>query len=406
MKRPAMTPLNVYAATSVAVVCLLGVVFTFGHHQGAIYDDEKSSKDTASASSAKALQPTNDADVPLTLTPAELREAQIRTEALQPSSVNDSVGLTGTVSANQDRIAEVVPRLPGRISSVPAALGAQVIAGQTLAVLESIELGEARSTLLQARSEASVADAAFARAEKLSVEDIIARKDYLRAKADVEHARIILSAASDKLRMLGVSPIVSEGRADAVYSLLAPLSGTIIEKQAVPGTLADKDPLFTVADLSNVWVVADVFERDLSRLTVGAAAEVTVAAYPNQRFPGRLVYLSDTLDTATRTVKAHLEVANPQHHLKPGMFATASVTTTVTQQALLLPSTALVLIDGKQMVFVSKGRGFVPRWVETEDELGGMVAVLHGVNAGEHVVMTGAYALKSRMLKSQLGSDD
>ena len=136
MKRPATTRLNVCAATAVAVVCLLGVVLTFGHYQGAIYDDKKSSKDTASASFAKALQPTNGADALLTLTPAELRDAQIRTEALQPSSVNESVGLTGTVSVNQDRIAKVVPRLPGRISSVPAALGAQEIAGQTLAVLE------------------------------------------------------------------------------------------------------------------------------------------------------------------------------------------------------------------------------------------------------------------------------
>lgn len=406
MKRSAMTRLNIHAATALAVVCLVSVLVACGDRQGAKDDDEQTSAKAASAPSPKASQPANDANKPLALTPAEMREAHIRVEALQLSSVMTPVSLTGSVSPNQDRIARVVPRLPGRITSVPAALGAQVMAGQTLAVLESIELGEARSALLQARSEASVADAAFARAEKLSAEDIVPRKDYLRAKADAERARAALRAASDKLRMLGVSPTVPEDHADAVYSLVAPLSGTIIEKQAVPGTLADKEPLFTVADLSNVWVITDVFERDLSRIAVGSAAEVTIAAYPNERFPGRLAYLSDTLDAATRTVKARIEVANPQRRLKPGMFASASLVTIVMQQALVLPSTAVTLIEGKPTVFIKTDGGFVPRTVETAGELGGMVTLRQGVNAGERVVVDGAYALKSRMLKSQLGSND
>lgn len=368
-------------------------------------DDDDKPKAQAGAASAVKAESAGDSQS-VALTAEEMSQSGIRVEAIQPTTVNAPVTLTGSVSANQDRIAKVVPRLPGRITAVPAMLGADVKAGQALAVVESIELGEARSALLQAKSEASVSDAALTRAEKLSAEDIVPRKDYLRAKADADRAQAALRAAIDKLRMLGVSPTVADGRADAVYPLTSPLAGTIIEKQAVVGTLADKDPLFTVADLSNIWVVADVFERDLPRLAKGAMADVTVAAYPTERFSGRLVYLSDTLDQGTRTVKAHIEVPNPHRRLKPGMFASATVATTVAQQALVLPAGAVTLMDGKPTVFVAKGNTFMPRTIEKGSEIDGKVTVKEGLNAGERIAVQGAYALKSRMLKSQLGTND
>ncbi len=406
---PAMKRLRMPVATIVATAVIGALLVSCGDRQSATANGKKpatQSEPAAAAAVTASANPASEADKALRLTPAQMQEAGVRVETIQPSSVNASITLSGTVSPNQNRIAKVIPRLPGRITSVPAALGAHVKAGQTLAVLESIELGDVRSTFLQARSEASVADAALARAKSLSAEDIIPRKDYLRARADAQRAHAALQAASDKLRILGVSPTVSESGADAVYSLVAPLAGTVIEKQAVPGTLADKESLFTVADLSNVWVVADVFERDLSRLAVGAAAEVTVAAYPDERFAGQVVYLSATLDVATRTVKAQIELPNPQRRLKPGMFASASVATSATEPALVLPAAAVTLVDGKPTVFIETKTGFEPRSIETSGEVAGMVTVRQGLTGGERVAIDGVYALKSRMLKSQLGSTD
>ena len=355
---------------------------------------------------APARPASDGAAKPLQLTPAELQQEHIRVETLQLAEVDAPLALTGTLRANQDRLTKVVPRLPGRIVSVAVALGAQVQAGQALAVLESIALGEARSAVLQARSEASVTHAERVRTEKLAAEDIVPRKTYLRAKADAERAGAALRAATDKLRMLGMAPTGTGDRPEAVYTLVAPFAGTVIDKQAVPGTFVDKEPLFTLGDLSTLWVVADVFERDLSRVAVGSAATVTVAAYPQDVFPGRLIYLSDVLDEATRTVKTHIEVANPQRRLKPGMFASASIATTTKHQVLSVPTAAVTLIDGKPTVFVATAAGFAPRLVETENEQAGRVTLTQGVAAGDQVVVDGVYALKSRLLKSKLGSND
>lgn len=364
------------------------------------------SKNGANAAASASQAASSNPNKPLMLSDAERQQAGVRVQAIEPSTVNTSLALTGTVSANQDRIARVVPRLPGRITSAPVSLGAQVRAGQTLAVIESFELGEARSALLQARSEAAVADAALKRAEQLSGEDIIPRKDLFRARADAQRANASLRAAADKLQMLGVSPAVAQGRADPVYPLTAPFAGTVIEKQATAGTLVDKEPLFTVADLTTVWVIADVFERDLGKLNVGHRAQVTVAAYPGEVFAGRLAYLSDTVDATTKTVKAHIELPNPGRRLKPEMFATASLQTSSTQRVLAVPSAAVTLMNGRAAVFVESGKGFVPRQVETGPEQGGSVVIREGLAPGERLAVEGVYALKSRLLKSQLGTHD
>lgn len=365
-------------------------------------DDDKRTPATAGPAASQAA----DGQKALTLTPAEMTEARAQVRAVQPQQMTVPVAVTGTIVPDPERYAKVLPRLPGRIVASPMALGSTVKVGQTLALIESIELGEARSALAQARSEAAVTEAALARAEKLSAEDIVPRKDFLRAKADAERARATQQAAVDKLRMLGVSTAADGAGVQATYALVAPLSGTLIEKQAVPGTLVDKDALFTLADLSSVRLAADVFERDLARLAVGAVADVTVEAYPGERFPGRLIYLSDTLDAATRTVKAHIEIANPRRRLKPGMFASAAVASTATEQVLAVPAAAVTLIDGQPTVFVNQGDTFTPRPVQPGPELGGQVTIRQGLRAGERVVTEGAYALKARMLKSRLASED
>ena len=141
----------------------------------------------------------------LALTEEEIKQAGIKVEVAQVQPFNEPVTLTGTIIANQDRIAKVAPRLPGRVVSVTVAQGARVKKGQTLTVLESIELGEVRSAYLQARSEAAVAEAALGRTEKLAAEDIVPQKDYLRSKADAERARASLRAAADKLSAPSIS---------------------------------------------------------------------------------------------------------------------------------------------------------------------------------------------------------
>ena len=342
----------------------------------------------------------------LDLSDAEIHQAGIKVQKLDLQEKADQIVVTATIQANQDKLAHVAPRVSGRIVKVSASLGDRVKAGQALARLDSIELGEARSAWLQAASEAAVAQAGFARAQRLNADSIIPEKDYLRARAEHEKTRVALRAAADRLRMMGVDP---ENPSGSVFPLAAPFAGTIIEKKAVLGELAPPDqPLFTVADLSTLWIEADLFEKDLAKARPGMQASVAVSAYPGEMFTGRLTYISSVVDKDSRTVKARVEVPNPDGRLKPEMFATASIQTGPGAKALLLPEDAVLLVQGQPTVFVAKkdGFAFAPRAVEVGERTQGRIVIKSGVAAGEAVVVSGSYALKARLLKSQIGDAD
>ena len=340
------------------------------------------------------------------LTDAEIKAAGVRTEDAVEVEVHERIAVTATIQANQDRLAHIAPRVSGRIVGIAAKLGDRVKAGQALASLDSIELGEAHSSYLQADSQYRLAQADFERAEKLYADQIVPQKDYLRSRAEHEKARANLRAASDKLRLMGVTPARSES-AMSVFPINAPFAGTVIEKTAVLGELAQPDKgLFTVADLSVVWIEANLFEKDLGKVKTGAKVGVTVAAYPDEVFKGRLTYISSVMDKESRTIKARVEVANTDGRLKPDMFANAAIDTTSAGKALTVPTGAVLLLEGKKALFVREKDGFEKREVELGDNLGGRFVIQSGIEEGEAVVVEGAYALKARLLKSKIGDHD
>jgi cobalt-zinc-cadmium efflux system membrane fusion protein len=339
----------------------------------------------------------------LKLTDAEIEAAGIKIQEVAAQEVRDHIAVTATIQPNRDKLAHVAPRVSGRIIKVNANLGQQVKQGQALAQLDSIELGEAHSAYLQADSEARLTQANFARIENLYGEQVVTQKDYLNARAENEKAKTALRAARDKLRMLGVVPAESRS-AISSFSLAAPFSGTIIEKDAVLGELAQPDKsLFTVADLSLVWIEADLYEKDLGKIGLGAEAVVTVSAYPTETFRGHLTYISSTVDKETRTVKARIEVHNPGGRLKPEMFANAAIATSGATESIVVPNDAVVLMQGTSSVFVRDADGFEPRKVELGEKLFDGVVIKSGLKPGDSVVVSGAYAVKARALKSEIG---
>lgn len=335
----------------------------------------------------------------------EEKAAGIKTEKVNLTSAGGEIAVTGTIQPNLDRLAQVAPRVPGRVVRVLASLGDRVAGGQPLAVLDSIEVGEARSALAQAEADTRVAEAAYKRAESLHADNVVPEKEYLRARGDLEKSRAAVAAARDKVKMLGVGT-AHDGDGASFFSVSAPFAGTVVEKTAVPGALAEPSkPLFVVVDLSTVWIEASVFEKDLPRLTRGAPAAVTVAAWPGAPAKGRLTYISSLMDRETRTVKARIEVPNRDGRLRPGMFANAAITVPAqaSVKTLLVPEDAVVLMDGKPTLFVRAEHGFEPRTVVPGERRVGRVEINDGVKPGEEVVMAGAYALKARMQKSRLG---
>lgn len=339
------------------------------------------------------------------LSAEEISRAGVKVEPLQPQRVLDTLEVTATIGPNRERIANVLPRVGGRIVNITAKLGDRVKQGQALAVLDSIEVGEAYSAYAQALAESEVAKAAFERAERLKADQIVPEKEYQRARGEHERSRAQLRAAADKLKQFGVSPAQGAKPASvSTFPVIAPLSGTVIERKAVLGELAKTDEsLFVVADLSRVWVEANIPEADLGRVRPGAAARARVSAFPDQVFAGKVNYLGAVLDKDTRTARAIVELDNAKGLLRPEMFAAVAIDTGSAREVLALPESAVTLVQGLPTVFVEEGGGFEARPVELAGRSGGKAIVKSGVKPGERVVTEGTYALKARLLKSQIG---
>jgi cobalt-zinc-cadmium efflux system membrane fusion protein len=340
----------------------------------------------------------------LTLTSEEAERAGVKVEAVKAQALGETVVVTATIYPDQDRLVRVSPRIEGRILSAPAKLGDKVRAGQTLATLDSVEVGESHAAWTQAQAELRIAEADFKRAESLNAEEIIPRKDFLRAQADRDKASAALRAAADRLRLLGGAPGAT-GTGVAGFAVTAPFAGTVIEKKVTLGELATpSEPMFTVADLSRVWIQAALPEAALMKVRVGANAKVIVPAYPGETFSGKVSHIGAMLDKDTRTVAARIEVPNADGRLKPEMFATASIEAVgEKREAIALPDAAIVLLEGKPTIFVFEQGAYEAREVEPGERIAGRTVLKSGVKPGDQVVTEGAYALKARKLKSQLG---
>ncbi|HSW04578.1 efflux RND transporter periplasmic adaptor subunit [Aquabacterium sp.] len=340
----------------------------------------------------------------LKLSREEAERAGIQLEEIKAQALGETVVVTATIHADQDRLVRVSPRIAGRILSAPAKLGDHVRAGQTLATMDSVEVGESHATWMQAQTELRIAEADFTRAESLNAEEIIPKKDFLRAQADRDKAAAAVRAAADRLRLMGGAPGAT-GNNVSRFSVIAPLAGTVIEKKVTLGELASpSEPMYAIADLSRVWIQAALPEAALAKVRVGAHAKVTVSAYPDQTFSGRVGHIGAMLDKDTRTVAARIELPNADGRLKPEMFATATIEAVGDKrEAIALPDAAIVLLEGVPTVFVFEHGAYEARAVEPGERIAGRTLLKSGIQAGEQVVIAGAYALKARKLKSQLG---
>lgn len=189
--------------------------------------------------------------------------------------------------------------------------------------------------------------------------------------------------------------------------LKAPIDGVIVGRKAAPGELVSKDKeIYTISDPTDLWVIAEIKERDIGAVSVGQDTTFNVLAYPGENFHGKLVRIGNEVEAASRTLEVRIEVTNPDGRLKPGMFADVEITTTVVHDVLAIPDTALQTDEDKQIVFVAfDGNKFEKRIVKLGMEQKGRVQVLEGLKAGEKVVTEGSFILKSEMLKGELGEE-
>jgi cobalt-zinc-cadmium efflux system membrane fusion protein len=318
-----------------------------------------------------------------------------------------TINATGKVEVNADRIAHVSPRIPGKIIAVKASLGDSVSAGQALATLDSVELGEALNRFHQSKTKLALAQTNMDRIKGLVEKKIAARKDILQAETDYKTAQIELHTDEERLSLYGVSTsdLQGEGQKNPLLPVRSPIGGIITEKHAIVGELSDSSKsLYTVADLSNVWVMVDINEKDLAKVRKGQTATVMVGAFPDLKLKGRITYIADLVNESTRTVKARVEVSNPGRKLKPEMFASAELTLAANAPPVLaVPEDALQELDGKKVVFVAENETeFAARQVQMGRSAGGLVEIISGLKEGERYVVKGAFILKSEIKKGEV----
>ncbi len=312
-----------------------------------------------------------------------LRE-RLLVAAVSPQRVRHELEVPATVEADPAKITKISPPLQGRVVKLMVHLGQAVQQGTPLYSFDSSDLAAVQSDYLKAKSAEALTQRSLRRQRDLSEHGIGAQKDLEQADADCDSARSELGRATARLQLLGMEP----GEVGKPLVVRAPITGRIIDLATAPGQYQN-DPaavLMVVADLSTVWVTAQVPEKDIQRVSVGDDARLQFSAYPGERFEGRVQFIGDVLALETRTVKVRIQLANEQHRLKPGMFARVILQGKESPE-LVVPASALLVRGDKSFLFVEKAPWtFERRPVELGEPLAMGVSVAHGLSAGERIV--------------------
>lgn len=325
----------------------------------------------------------------------------------QALSLAGGVEIPGRAEFNRNRLARITPLAAGVVRQVRAQPGARVAEGEILAELALPEMAALKAELAAARAREAQAESTYLREKELLERGITSRQEYQQAEAEHRAARSAAEQYRQQLLHFGLSPAAIE-RLDgsAVLPLRAPFAGTVVAVETAIGeTAAAGAPLFTVADLDRLWIELSLPESRIDQARVGAAVEARFDALPGLTFGGRIFQVGAAVDERTRALKALAEVENPEHRLKVGMFGRVRLLTGEASRVPTVPAAALQSIDGLSFLFVQREPDlFELRRVQAGAKQDGLVPILAGLSAGEPVVTSQGFALKSEVLKARLGA--
>ena len=368
----------------------------------------------------KRTPPATSAPATSSPTPSAQNSA-IELEIVTQQSIAGVIPATGKISVPENHMAVIGPVNAGRIVRLYAGQGTRVRKGQKLAELESSDIDQAEADYLKAladyqnalrssAAEIKLAQENYDRNKLLYEQKITAGKNLQSAEHDLEVAKAAgensvngtkaaLTAARRHLLILGLNDATIDALSKktdlaATFSLNSPIDGIVVERNATIGASVGTDAnLFKIIDLSQVWIDANVFEKDLQRVRPGQEVKLTVPAFPQTTFSGKVIFVDSVVNPETRTVNVRTEVANPDGRLKPDMFANVQIVTDVNRAAISVPQSAVLNDEGKTIVFVADGNAYKKRQVQPGIQNNDRVEIVDGLNAGDKVVVKGNYLL-------------
>lgn len=362
---------------------------------------------------------------------AAQKNATVEVAPVAITRLPGTLEVTGSVTPDESRVAHVRPLARGVVETIAVSLGSRVTRGQPLLTYDNIELGQLvgeylteQAALRQAQTNREVKRTSLDRAESLIKIEAIARQEldvrraeFANEEAAVSSGQARVSRVEEQLHRFGLSeadlkalkPDAQEAphRASSHSTLRAPFAGVVTKFDVAAGEVVEPaKELFTVADISTVWVLADVYEKDLSKITRDGSVDIQVDAYPDRTFAGRITHVSDLIDPTTRTAKVRCVVENRDGALKLDMFAKVLLGTTEERQALAVPSDAVQQVDNQSIVFVRQSATrFQRRTVQVGRRSGELVEILGGLEVGQAVVGKGSFYLKTALLSERIGDE-
>ena len=356
--------------------------------------EKQNTEDSAQAGHAESSTPAGEAghsdDNIVRLDAEQQQKAGIKIEAVQARALQQSISAPGRIVFNERRLAHITARVAGRVEQVYAFLGDRVQRDELLTTIYSQEYLAAQSEFIQAEERLKFA---------------ATRKD----STELPTARSIFESAQRKLLVIGATEedlheIAETHVPKTLLEIRAPFAGTVTEASEILGHVVEVGgAMFHVADLSTLWVLVDVYEKDIAKLKAGMTAAIEVAAYPGEKFHGRLTTIYDVLDETTRTIKVRLEIENTTGKLKPQMFTTVHLQSSANAEVIVTPEGAVQFEADRRFVFVPRAEsGFEKREVRTGQKMDGFIAILEGLAMGDSVVTEGAFILKSELAKEGL----
>ncbi|WP_347986147.1 efflux RND transporter periplasmic adaptor subunit [Methylomonas sp. AM2-LC] len=328
------------------------------------------------------------------LAPNSPKKAYVKTTTLTMSQHPLLVPLAGKIVYNESLTSRISSPVAGRVVNTPIVLGKPVKIGDTLLELDSPEVADAEASYVKADADLTKARKALARQQELYAGKAIAQKDLEQAQNDFNDAHSELQRVLDRLKNLHISTQQTDGR----FSLRAPIAGTVVERNVNPGieVRSDRDtPLFVISDIKKLTVLMDVYEVNLSKIRQGQRLSISVPAYADDVFPATVTYIGQILNENTRTVQVRCDIPNPDGRLLPGMFATINVESDPSDQAIVIPLTAVFTEDEADFVFIALDENhYLQRQVEIGLRLKDKAVITKGLQANEQLVSEGALMLR------------
>lgn len=334
--------------------------------------------------------------------------ARLKFETLSVEETHEKLNFPAKVELDEHNVARIGPSISGRVIEIKAREGDRVKRGEVLATLSSVDLSNTQAAYLKAISKLELQKATADKADRLFQEGIISELTMKERRVGFQETSVETKALADQLRVMGMSAmdidrLVKQGHIDSSTPLTSSINGTIIERRINVGQIVEiSDELFTVSDLSSIWIVAEVPERASSLIRVGSRAQAEVSALPGKLYDGTIVFVSDTIQAETRTFTVRMGTENSDRQLKPEMLANMRIDGK-TRNVVQVPASAIVKDNNLDYAYVLlENNQLERRLVQLEEERNGKRVLIGGLYAGEKIVTEGAYAIK--ILETQSSS--